>query len=125
MDSLWLTLNSSYVQARNFLGFGSGNVIPFESKRAVRGADKDSLRWSQEWFNQWDDERKRDANVANVVRDEGGYIRAIGYSPHPLNANFSHLPATINAGGVSATTHAYLSSPEFLRTYKPRFNWQD
>lgn len=117
------TLNRLLVMLQQQLGLASITIVPFESKKGHRIADKDSLRWSQAWFDQWADERERDAQVANYVRDEVGYINAIGFAPHAVNANFGNLPA----GGVPADLAPTMNSPSFLRVVakKPRIgNWE-
>ena len=117
------TLNKLFVMLQQQLGLAGTTIVPFESKKGHRIADKDSLRWSQAWFDQWADERERDAQVENYVRDEVGYINDIGFAPHALNANFGNLPA----GSVPADLAPMMNSPHFLRAVakKPRIgNWE-
>ena len=114
---MWETL-------RNALGWSQPTARPFESKKPSKAADKDSLRFHQAWYGQWDDERQRGVLIANHVREEGGYWSAIGFAPHPVSVSFGELPATINAV-PPADRHAFLSAPPDLRAYKPRFVPQD
>lgn len=109
---------------RNAFGFAKPQVKEFVSEKPHRVADKDSLRFSQAWFDQWDDERSRNALVANIARDDAGYWRAIGFSHHPVQAGFRHLPGAINAV-PPAQQNAFLNSPATMRTFKPRFNWDE
>lgn len=106
------------------LGMSNPTVKDFVSAKPHRVADKDSLRFSQAWFDQWDDERSRNQMVANVARDDTGYWKAIGFSPHPVQTNFRHLPGAINAV-PPAEQHTFLNSPATMRTFKPRFNWDE
>jgi hypothetical protein len=124
MNSIWETIATIKTKVENALGMSEATVVPFESQKPHKIADKDSLRWSQAWFDQWDDERQRNVLVANIARDDGGYWRAIGFSHHPVNATFGTLPATINTVPL-AERNNFLNTPETLRHYKPRFDWQD
>lgn len=122
MNSVLDQIATIKTKVENALGFGQPKMKDFQSAKPSKQADKDSLRWSQAWFNQWDDERTRNAMIANVARDDAGYWNAIGFSHHPVNASFGQLPATINAV-PPAQRHAFLNSPETMRNIKPRFDW--
>ena len=106
------------------LGLSKPQVQEFVSTKPHAVADKDSLRFSQAWFDQWDDERSRNQLVANIARDDAGYWRAIGFSHHPVQAGFRHLPGAINEVPL-AERNAFLNSPATMRTFKPRFNWDE
>lgn len=87
-------------------------------------ADKDSLRFQQAYFSQWNDDRLRTAQVANFVRDEMGFREAVGYAYHPVNANFSRFPSA-DTSLIRPDELNFLSTPEFLRTAKFRLRTDD
>jgi hypothetical protein len=119
METL-ITLKDDIMSA---LGMKQPELKPFESQKPKKVADRDSLRWFQSYYNQWDDERQRNALIANIVRDDTGFIKAIGFAHHPVNANFAQLPATINAVPM-ADRQNWASTPEFLRNHRMTL-WTD
>ena len=118
-----ITFATLHDHITELMGLKQGKVVPATSKRPQDQANKDSLRWFQTYYDQWDDERQRNATIANIARDELGFHRAIGFSAHPVSVSFNSLPATINTIPL-ADRQAWASTPEFLRSYKMTL-WND
>jgi hypothetical protein len=89
----------------------------FPESRERKIADKDSLRFHQAYFSQWNDDRQRSAQIANYVRDETGFREAVGYSYHPVNADFSKFPSA-DTSLVRPDELRFLNTPEFARTMR-------
>jgi len=118
-----ITFETLHDHITELLGFKQPKVIPGTSKRPQAQADKDSLRWFQTYYNQWDDERARNAIVANVARDDLGFHRAVGFSHHPVSVSFNSIPTAMSKI-PRADQQRWASTPEFLRSYKMTL-WND
>lgn len=117
------TFETLHDHIQELLGFKQPKLIPGTSKRPQAQADKDSLRWFQTYYNQWDDERTRSAMVANVARDDLGFQRAVGFSHHPVAVQFNTVPTALSKI-PQADRQRWASTPEFLRSYKMTL-WND
>ena len=117
------TFETLHDHIQELMGFKQSKVVQATSKRPQAQADKDSLRWFQTYYNQWDDERQRKAMVANMARDEMGFHRAIGFSHHPVSVSFNSVPTQAQSV-PPADRQSWASTPEFLRSYKMT-TWND
>lgn len=117
---MWQTLSDHISE---LAGAKQPKLAPGASKRPQAQADKDSLRFFQTYYNQWDDERSRSAMVANVARDDFGFHRAIGFSHHPVAVSMNQLPTAMSKV-PPADRQRWASTPDFLRSYKMTL-WND
>jgi hypothetical protein len=94
-----------------------GLIAMPEPKPTMRQqADKDSLRFHQAWFNQWDDERQNEGQRANFARDQRGLHISQGFSALPVRVDFSKSSPSAPKNLIKPDEQAYLSSPQWLRT---------
>lgn len=93
-----------------------GLIAMPEPKPSIRRqADKDSLRFQQAWFNQWDDERQNEGQRANFARDQRGLHLSQGFSALPVKVDFSGTPSA-KKDLIRPDEQSYLSSPQWLRS---------